>query len=319
MHVMAHCCARTAYTHCDVPQEIWGGRNQHVGLYESPELENMPAAARVIEACDLATRKLFSKARPSRGSRVIEFGSGFGGTARHAAAAYDVDVTCVDLSRRANEVSLTAATTSAAARYSSHTTATTTATVLYTVLFNQINRKLTDEAGLLSHVHIKSERSFFETGESDGAFSMVFSQDALCHAADQTGRALDEAARLLREGGLLAFTNIVVDPQARSGDLRQVLARLQLPSMESPDSLIAAAEVAGFELIEFEDTTPSLVQHFTSILEVLASKRESLEKSTSLQYVSDAVAGLKAWESAGNNGTLRWGYFVFRKPVTVSA
>lgn len=56
--------------------------------------------------------------------------------------------------------------------------------------------------------------------------------------------------------------------QARSGDLRQVLARLQLPSMESPDSLIAAAEVAGFELIEFEDTTPSLVQHFTSILEV---------------------------------------------------
>jgi predicted O-methyltransferase YrrM len=62
-------------------------------------------------------------------------------------------------------------------------------------------------------VHIKSERSFFETGESDGAFSMVFSQDALCHAADQTGRALDEAARLLREGGLLAFTNIVVDPQ----------------------------------------------------------------------------------------------------------
>jgi hypothetical protein len=38
--------------------------------------------------------------------------------------------------------------------------------------------------------------------------------------------------------------------------------------MESPDSLIAAAEVAGFELIEFEDTTPSLVQHFTSILEV---------------------------------------------------
>jgi cyclopropane fatty-acyl-phospholipid synthase-like methyltransferase len=89
---------------CDISQEIWGGRNQHVGLYESAELESMPAAARVIEACDLATRKLFSKARPSRGSRVIEFGSGFGGTARHAAAAYDVDVTCVDLSRRANEV-----------------------------------------------------------------------------------------------------------------------------------------------------------------------------------------------------------------------
>jgi hypothetical protein len=54
-------------------------------------------------------------------------------------------------------------------------------------------------------------------------------------------------------------------------------------------------------------------------MQVLASKRESLEKSTSLQYVSDAVAGLKAWESAGNNGTLRWGYFVFRKPVTTSA
>ena len=56
--------------------------------------------------------------------------------------------------------------------------------------------------------------------------------------------------------------------QARPSELQRVLARLKLSSMESPDSLIAAAEMAGFELINFEDTTPSLVKHFTSILEV---------------------------------------------------
>jgi hypothetical protein len=46
--------------------------------------------------------------------------------------------------------------------------------------------------------------------------------------------------------------------------------------MESPDSLIAAAEVAGFELIEFEDTTPSLVQHFTSIIEVRTALQQCI-------------------------------------------
>ena len=101
--------------------------------------------------------------------------------------------------------------------------------------------------------------------------------------------------------------------QTKPDELARVLARLKLSGMDSPDSLIAAADVAGFELLEFEDTTPSLVKHFNTILEVLDGKLDSLIAKTSSSYVTNVITGLEHWRDAGINGSLRWGFFIFKK------
>ncbi|CAM9551728.1 unnamed protein product [Phaeothamnion confervicola] len=266
-------------------REVWGGKTMHVGYYGDCELEALSPAQRVVAACDAATTKLFSVLAPPRGGRVVDFGSGFGSTARYAAAHFGARVTCVDLSLKANEV----------------------------------NRKLTQAAGheVAALVRIGGERSFFETGEPAGAYDMVVSQDALCHAADQTGRALAEAARVLAPGGVLVCTNIVRDEQADAAELRQVLARLKLSGLESAESLVATAAAAGLELLHHEDRSRSMIEHYATLAVVLREKRVAVLQNTSAEYVRQLAAGLGHWEAAASNGMLRWGYFAFRKNAAV--
>ena len=54
-------------------------------------------------------------------------------------------------------------------------------------------------------------------------------------------------------------------------------------------------------------------------MQVLNERRDVLVRCTSEEYVSQAAAGLQAWKDAGTNGTLRWGYYYFRKPKTAAA
>lgn len=70
--------------------------------------------------------------------------------------------------------------------------------------------------------------TFFGTGFLAGSFGFCFSQDALCHAGRQTPKALEEAARLLAPGGVLACTNILRSEEATEEELEEVLARLQV-------------------------------------------------------------------------------------------
>lgn len=70
--------------------------------------------------------------------------------------------------------------------------------------------------------------TFFGTGLPGASFGFCFSQDALCHAGRQTPKALEEAARLLSPGGVLACTNILRSEDATEKELEEVLVRLQV-------------------------------------------------------------------------------------------
>jgi len=262
-------------------KEVWGGQDQHIGLYTDPSLKCLRTSKRISKAGCLATEKLLSKVCPFDGARIADFGSGYGSTARHLASNYNCSVTCIELSQYSNE----------------------------------INRKLCMQAGLESKIEIGSEKSFFKTDLNESFFDFVISQDAFCHAEDVAFRAFEEAARVLKPNGILAFTNTVVDPQVRHEEMEGVLERLKLCVMDSPDSLVAAADLAGFELVEFEDSTDSLVQHFCSLIEVLREKSDILAGKTSKEYVMSILKGLENWRDAGINGSLRWGFFVFSKSM----
>lgn len=177
---------------------------------------------------------LFSLARPTMGTTAVELGSGYGSGARYLAANFGATVECIDLSPEANG----------------------------------INRGLTEKAGLSNLVKIGASATFFDTGLPSSAYDFCFSQDAMCHAGGQTPRALDEAVRLLKPGGVLACTNILRTEDATPEELEEVLVRLQLNHLETLESFVGHARAAGLELVESLDKTTSMAMHFEALIEV---------------------------------------------------
>ncbi|CAM9200241.1 unnamed protein product [Choristocarpus tenellus] len=260
--------------------KVWGGRHQHIGIYNGEMKPEMPS---VEHACEDSTALLFSKACPCAYSRAVEFGSGFGSGARYAAGNFGATVTCVDLSQEANEC----------------------------------NRRLTAEAGLSDLVHICKEMSFFATELPSASFDLCFSQarmgDALCHAGNTVHLALAEAARLLVPRGTLAITNILCGPKVTQSELDPILPRLQLSVMQTTESFIAMAVGAGFEIVECIDKTASMAVHFETILEAMKEHKNDMLEHTSPEYIEELTMDLHHWADASTNGVLSWCFFIFRK------
>lgn len=258
---------------------LWGGRHQHLGLYEDPATVALPASKRVMQACEDSTVVLFSLARPTMGTTAVELGSGYGSGARYLALNFGATVECIDLSPEAND----------------------------------LNHRLTEEAGLSNLVKVGAPATFFGTGLPGGSFGFCFSQDSFCHAGKQTPRALEEAARLLVPGGILACTNILRTEEATAEELDEILVRLQINYLETLESFVEHARAAGLELVESLDKTTSMARHVQTVLEVADSRKADMLKHTSAEYLEELSEDLLRWYSASNRGVLRWAFFVFRK------
>lgn len=87
---------------------------------------------------------------------------------------------------------------------------------------NNFNASLTKTAGLEDKVIIPGEKSYFETGMPDSSCEVVCSQDALLLGGSQRHRAVAEAARVLKPGGRMVFTDVMRSDDATPKDLEEV-------------------------------------------------------------------------------------------------
>lgn len=258
--------------------EVWGGENIHVGLYE----QVATTAEAVNAASDAALAKLFQLRPPAKGALVMDMGSAYGGCARYAHKTFGARVSCVDLSAKENA--------------------------------KNAQRNL--EAGIPEdEIWIKGERSFTATGEESGTFDLVVSEDSFLHAGQYRAGSIAEAARVLKPGGHLVFTDIMQSDTCNLDQMAPVFARIHLDDMGSPSKYRAWAEKSGLQFEEFLDCSHMLPLHYTTVRNVLLAKHESkaLEGKVSPGFVANMERGLSSWvEQAGNNN-LAWGYQVFRK------
>jgi cyclopropane fatty-acyl-phospholipid synthase-like methyltransferase len=262
---------------------VWGGAYIHVGLYDVLDArEKLEGVARIKEASHLSA---YHFVKPygeslSSSSKVMDMGSGYGGNARLLATETGCTVTCIEISKKENEVCVA-------------------------------ENKAT---GLEDKVLVPGDLSYFETGEKESTFDMVISQDAFLHAGSERYKAIKEAARVLKPGGILVFTDIMQSDHADPLQLQAVYKRIHLQDMGSPSAYNKWAAECGLEFVSFEDHSANLALHYGSVKAMLLEKKSTLV-NISEEYVTNMVTGLQAWVDAAGLGNLAWGYLVYRKPV----
>lgn len=210
-------------------------------------------------------------------TRVLDMGAGYGGAARWLAGRLGCRITALNLSEREN------------ARH------------------REMNR-----AQGLDHLIEVVDGSFETVPSPDGRYDLVWSQDAILHSGRRE-QVIAEAARVLRPGGRLVFTDPMQADNCPPGVLEPVLARIHLDSLGSIGVYRAAAARHGLEQIEVIEMTENLVTHYSRVREDLMRAREALDGKVSDAYVDRMIAGLGHWVDAGGSGYLRWGILHFKK------
>lgn len=231
----------------------------------------------IAEASHRTMQHMINKITQDSVDYVVDLGSGYCGAARFLHRELDADVLAVNLSGEQN------------------------------VRARQLNQR----DGLDEPITVV-DASYNEVPAEDAVADLVWSQDAFLHAIDRK-QPLAEAARVLKPGGEFLFTDPMAADGVNPAELSGVLARLNLSSLASPGEYKRLAAEVGFEVVEFEDLTHFLPQHYGRVLEETQANAEELLKTASQQYLDGMMKGLQHWVDAGNRGLLSWGIFHLRK------
>ncbi len=251
---------------------IWGGEDIHIGLYESEREDIASASRRTVERLADRLSKL------SKGSRILDIGSGYGGAARYLAKRFGCTVVALNLAEKEN----------------------------------QRNRELSEAAGL-GHLVDVVDGSFEAIPLEDSSVDAVWSQDAILHSGKRD-QVIAEVARVLKPGGEFVFTDPMESGNCGRDDLAPVLARIHLDSLGSPEFYERTAKSKGLKFVAWEEKTPQLIRHYGRVREELAAQRKGLTGKVSEEYIDRMLTGLGNWVTAGEKGCLAWGFLHFKKP-----
>lgn len=249
---------------------IWGGTDIHVGLYDSPNEDIATASVRTVE-------RMATKIDITSKTRVVDIGSGYGGSARYLARTFGCHVTCVNLSEVEND-----------------------------------RNRLANEQEGLTHLIEVVDGSFEDLPSQDNAFDVVWSQDAILHSGDRV-RVLEEIVRVLRPGGDVVFTDPMASDTAKQEDLKPILDRLHLDTLGTPRFYTREFTRLGLTRAEFEDHTSQLTTHYGRVHDELERRAPELTGKVSEAYQTRMKAGLQNWVNGGSSGNLAWGILHFKK------
>ncbi|MDP0489967.1 MAG: methyltransferase domain-containing protein [Verrucomicrobiota bacterium JB023] len=265
---------RTYYDSTDADQfyfHIWGGEDIHIGLYEEGETDTRAASRRTVKAMADQLSHL------PAGSRILDIGSGYGGSGRYLIKEHGFEVTSLNLSEVQNER----------------------------------NRAANVKEGVADK-HEVVAGNFEEIPFADETFDAVWSQDAILHSGDRF-RVFQEVDRVLKPGGGFIFTDPMQKHNADPEALAPVLQRIHLASMGSFETYDEYRNKLGWEEVSVDDLTPQLVQHYTAVRANLKERRGTLAGEVSEAYIDNMIQGLSHWIVAGGARLLAWGILHYRK------
>lgn len=251
---------------------VWGGEDIHVGIYDTPGEDIRTASHRTVK------RMLASLDGLVPTLRVLDIGSGYGGSARVIAREIGCHVTALNLS----------------------------------TVQNKRARQMTRDQGLDPLVDVV-DGSFEDLPFPDASYDVVWCQDSILHSARRE-QVLTEVDRVLRPGGQFIFTDPMQQDDVDLQRLQPVLERIHLPSMGTTSKYRKMAAKLGWAETNISPMPDMLVAHYSAVLRELQTRDAELQTICSAAYLERMKAGLQHWIDAGSEGLLDWGILHFTKP-----
>lgn len=266
--------AREYYNSSDADRfyaTIWGGEDIHIGLYQSDKDSVFDASRRTVELMASSVKNLDSK------TRVLDIGSGYGGSARYLVREYGCQVGCLNLSE----------------------------------IQNRRNRELNQKAGVSLAINV-IDGSFEEIPLPDGSVELVWSQDAILHSGDRE-KVFEEVSRVLVKGGQFIFTDPMQSAKCPKDVLQSIFDRIHLDSLGSLEYYQQLAKDLGWKEVGVMDLSKNLPTHYARVLHELVAQHHTLVRVCAEEYLANMKVGLQYWVDAGMAGHLTWGILHFQK------
>lgn len=166
-----------------------------------------------------ANEALASLAGIDRNCHVLDVCCGMGGPSRYLAYNYGCRVTGIDLAK---------------SRIDGAT-------------------RLTSMTGLDDRVEFRNANAL-EMPFADGTFDIVISQEAFCHIPDKD-RLVSQCARVLKPGGRIAFTDILVTDSTHQETRARLQREMTFQELGSVRSYRHALECEGCSVLEHHDVS----------------------------------------------------------------
>ncbi len=251
-------------------QSFWGGEDIHIGSYKNDGETIADASRHTVEIMAGKLQAVSAK------TRILDLGSGYGGSGRYLARRFGAHVTCLNLSTTQNA----------------------------------LNHELTLAGGLLKRIEI-IHGDFENIHIDDCRYDIVWSQDAILHSGNRE-RVLDEVARVLVPGGQFIFTDPMQTDDCPDGVLGPILDRIQLDTLSSFQFYRDALRERGFKEIDIIPMTEQLRTHYNRVRLELKNRYDEAVLLSGKEYVDNMIKGLGHWVDGADKSYLAWGILNFK-------
>ena len=231
------------------------------------------------EAMEHTNEIMAASVRLGPETRVLDLGCGYGSTARCLAANFGCYVTGANISEK--ELALA--------------------------------RERAAEAGL-AHLLSFEYGDFHSLPYPDASYDVVWSQEAFLHAADKNG-VLSECRRVLKPGGSLIFTDILVRRDTPDEDRRRIYERVRSPDMWDLDDYRSALSRLDLPVSREEDWSRHVARSYGWVRDRLRENREVLLPRTGADTVDRTLEALSFWVDSANAGNIGWAMFLATRPA----
>lgn len=227
----------------------------------------------IREASAAMTQHLIECAGINAGDQVLDIACGFGGTLRKLARS-GCQVKGVDISESCVDRA----------------------------------RAANSEAGLTDSIEV-AIGDFHSIDSEPDTWHAVICQEAIIHS-DNRPKVFTEAYRVLRPGGVFAFSDILTGDKADITMVEAAFARLGARTGATLDDYQAMACAAGFVISSVEERLGDIQTHYDKLAAELARPVIGLDETT-LGTIAKSIA---RWQAALAKGHITWACFVARKP-----